>query len=86
MLELPEGMGVIIRTAGDNRTKVEVKRDYEYLMRLWENVRTKTLPPPRPASSTRKAPDQALIRDLYNKDIRKSSLQAKKAIVTPKTS
>jgi ribonuclease E len=38
-LEVPKGMGVILRTAGANRTKVEVKRDFEYLMRLWENVR-----------------------------------------------
>ncbi len=42
-LEVPQGMGVILRTAGANRTKAEVKRDYEYLMRLWENVRTLTL-------------------------------------------
>ncbi len=42
-LEVPQGMGVILRTAGANRTRVEVKRDFEYLMRLWENVRTLTL-------------------------------------------
>ncbi|MGH6862423.1 MAG: ribonuclease E/G, partial [Phyllobacterium sp.] len=42
-LEVPKGMGVILRTAGANRTKPEVKRDYEYLMRLWENVRSLTL-------------------------------------------
>ena len=42
-LEVPKGMGVILRTAGANRTKPEVKRDYEYLMRLWDNVRDKTL-------------------------------------------
>jgi ribonuclease E len=48
-------MGVILRTAGESRTKVEIKRDFEYLMRLWENVRTLTLPPRPPASSTRKA-------------------------------
>ena len=35
-LEVPQGMGVILRTAGANRTKAEVKRDFEYLMRLWE--------------------------------------------------
>ena len=38
-LEVPQGMGVILRTAGESRTKAEIKRDYEYLMRLWENVR-----------------------------------------------
>src|SRR5207253_4769425 len=35
-LELPEGMGLIIRTAGENRTKLEIKRDYEYLLRMWD--------------------------------------------------
>ncbi|MCX7316989.1 MAG: ribonuclease E/G, partial [Hyphomicrobiales bacterium] len=38
-LEVPDGMGVILRTAGAARTKPEIKRDFEYLMRLWENVR-----------------------------------------------
>src|SRR3546814_20646724 len=42
-LEIPQGMGVILRTAGANRTRVEIKRDFEYLMRPWENVRTLTL-------------------------------------------
>ncbi len=42
-LEVPQGMGVILRTAGESRTKAEIKRDYEYLMRLWETVRTLTL-------------------------------------------
>jgi ribonuclease E len=48
-------MGVILRTAGANRTKVEVKRDYEYLMRLWESVRNLTLKSTAPALSMRKA-------------------------------
>ena len=42
-LEVPEGMGLIIRTAGAARTKQEIKRDFEYLIRLWENVRDLTL-------------------------------------------
>src|SRR5690606_22877797 len=42
-LEVPEGMGLIVRTAGANRTKAEIKRDFEYLLRLWENVRDLTL-------------------------------------------
>jgi len=42
-LEVPEGMGLIIRTAGAQRTKTEIKRDYDYLLRLWENVRDLTL-------------------------------------------
>jgi ribonuclease E len=42
-IEVPEGAGLIIRTAGAKRTKPEIKRDYEYLMRLWEQVRELTL-------------------------------------------
>src|SRR6202007_1808297 len=42
-LEVPQGMGLIVRTAGAKRTKAEIKRDYEYLLRLWENIRETTL-------------------------------------------
>ncbi len=69
-LDVPDGMGVILRTAGANRTKPEIKRDYEYLMRLWESVRELTLSSSAPAlvyeegSLVKRA-----IRDLYNKDI-----------------
>ena len=42
-LTVPDGMGIILRTAGASRTKPEIKRDYEYLMRLWESVRELTL-------------------------------------------
>jgi ribonuclease E len=69
-LEVPEGMGVILRTAGASRTKAEIKRDFEYLLRLWENVRALTLESTAPAlvyeegSLVKRA-----IRDLYNKDI-----------------
>jgi ribonuclease E len=50
-LEVPEGMGVILRTAGASRTKAEVKRDFEYLLRLWESVRELTLRSTAPASA-----------------------------------
>jgi len=69
-LEVPDGMGVILRTAGAARTKAEIKRDFEYLLRLWETVRELTLKSQAPAlvyeegSLTKRA-----IRDLYNKDI-----------------
>ncbi|MBB6307596.1 Rne/Rng family ribonuclease [Xanthobacter tagetidis] len=69
-LEVPEGMGIILRTAGANRTKVEIKRDFEYLLRLWETVRELTLNSAAPnlvyeeGSLIKRA-----IRDLYNKDI-----------------
>jgi ribonuclease E len=69
-LEVPEGMGVILRTAGASRTKAEVKRDFEYLLRLWETVRDLTLKSMAPklvyeeGSLTKRS-----IRDLYSKDI-----------------
>ncbi len=70
MLEVPQGMGVILRTAGANRTKVEVKRDFEYLMRLWENVRTLTLQSTAPCLVYEEGSlIKRSIRDLYNKDI-----------------
>ncbi|MGV8939845.1 MAG: Rne/Rng family ribonuclease [Allorhizobium sp.] len=69
-LEVPQGMGVILRTAGANRTKVEVKRDFEYLMRLWENVRTLTLSSTAPCLVYEEGSlIKRSIRDLYNKDI-----------------
>jgi ribonuclease E len=69
-LDVPEGMGVILRTAGASRTKTEIKRDFEYLLRQWEQVREQTLNSTAPAlvyeegSLVKRA-----IRDVYNKDI-----------------
>ena len=69
-LDVPRGMGIILRTAGANRTKPEVKRDYEYLMRLWETVRTVTLSSIAPALVYEEGSlIKRSIRDLYNKDI-----------------
>lgn len=69
-LHVPKGMGVILRTAGANRTKAEIKRDYEYLMRLWENVRTLTLESVAPCLVYEEGSlIKRSIRDLYNKDI-----------------
>ncbi|MBW6420321.1 ribonuclease E/G [Rhizobium sp. XQZ8] len=69
-LDVPQGMGVILRTAGANRTRVEVKRDFEYLMRLWENVRTLTLQSTAPTLVYEEGSlIKRSIRDLYNKDI-----------------
>lgn len=69
-LDVPQGMGVILRTAGANRTKVEIKRDFEYLMRLWENVRTLTLNSTAPCLVYEEGSlIKRSIRDLYNKDI-----------------
>ena len=69
-LDVPEGMGVILRTAGASRTKTEIKRDFEYLLRLWENVRELTLASTAPALVYEEGSlIKRSIRDLYNKDI-----------------
>src|SRR5437763_13613974 len=69
-LEVPEGMGVILRTAGAARTKTEVKRDFEYLLRLWETVRDLTLKSTAPTLVYEEGSlVKRSIRDLYNKDI-----------------
>ncbi len=69
-LEVPEGMGVILRTAGASRTKLEIKRDFEYLLRVWETVRDLTL---RSTAPTLVYEEGSLVkralRDLYTKDI-----------------
>lgn len=69
-LEVPEGMGIILRTAGASRTKPEIRRDYEYLMRMWESVRELTLGSVAPALVYEEGNlVKRSIRDLYNKDI-----------------
>ncbi len=69
-LEVPDGMGIILRTAGASRTKPEIKRDYEYLMRMWESVRELTLSSSAPALVYEEGSlIKRAIRDLYNKDI-----------------
>ncbi len=68
-LEVPRGMGLIIRTAGAKRTKAEIKRDYEYLLRLWETIRETTLASNAPSmiyeeeNLVRRA-----VRDMFDKD------------------
>src|SRR4029079_11369199 len=69
-LEVPEGMGLIIRTAGAARTKQEIKRDFEYLLRLWESVRELTLQSTAPSLVYEEGDlIKRSIRDLYNKDV-----------------
>jgi ribonuclease E len=68
-LDVPQGMGLIIRTAGAKRTKAEIKRDYEYLLRLWETIRETTLKSNAPSliyeeeNLVRRA-----VRDMFDKD------------------
>ena len=69
-LDVPEGMGLIIRTAGAARTKQEIKRDFEYLLRLWESVRELTLQSTAPSLVYEEGNlIKRSIRDLYNKDV-----------------
>jgi ribonuclease E len=69
-LEVPQGMGLIIRTAGAKRTKTEIKRDYEYLIRAWETIRDDTLKSVAPALIYEESSlVKRAIRDLYDKDV-----------------
>jgi ribonuclease E len=69
-LEVPQGMGLIIRTAGAKRTKTEIKRDYEYLTRAWETIRDETLKSVAPALIYEESSlVKRAIRDLYDKDV-----------------
>ncbi|WP_294121735.1 ribonuclease E/G [Sphingomonas sp.] len=69
-LKLPSTMGLIVRTAGLSRTKVEIKRDFDYLARLWDEIREKTLASSAPALIYRDSDlIKRAIRDLYHRDI-----------------
>src|SRR6516162_6731633 len=69
-LDIPEGMGVIVRTAGAERSKAEIKRDYEYLLRLWNEIRDLTLRSTAPALIYEEGNlIKRSIRDLYARDI-----------------
>ncbi|WP_422024952.1 Rne/Rng family ribonuclease [Pyruvatibacter mobilis] len=69
-MDVSEGMGLIVRTAGANRTKVEIKRDFDYLLRLWENIRDLTLKSSAPCLIYEEGDlIKRSIRDQYTKDI-----------------
>ncbi|CUW41209.1 Ribonuclease E [Magnetospirillum sp. XM-1] len=69
-MDIPDGMAVIIRTAGSERSKTEIKRDYEYLLRMWDSVRELTLKSSAPALVYEEASlIKRSIRDLYSRDI-----------------
>jgi ribonuclease E len=69
-LDAPEGMAVIVRTAGMERAKPEIKRDFEYLLRLWDEIREVTLKSTAPALIYEEASlIKRSIRDLYTRDI-----------------
>ncbi len=69
-IEVPQGMGLIVRTAGAQRTRPEIKRDFDYLIRLWESVRTLTLESQAPSLVYEEGSlIKRSIRDLYTKDV-----------------
>ncbi|NHF74085.1 Rne/Rng family ribonuclease [Paracoccus xiamenensis] len=69
-LKVPQGAGLIIRTAGSQRTRTEIKRDYEYLMRLWEQIRELTFASTAPAPIYEEGDlIKRTIRDLYSREI-----------------
>jgi ribonuclease E len=79
-LDVPHGMGLIIRTAGAKRTKAEIKRDYEYLLRLWEDIRETTLSSHAPTliyeeeNLVRRA-----VRDMFDKDFESLQVEGEDA-------
>ncbi len=68
-LEVPKGMGVIVRTAGAKRTQTDIERDYDYLARLWETIRTKTLESSAPSLIHQEGDlVKRSLRDMFSKD------------------
>ena len=84
-LKIPEGMGVIIRTAGAQRTKTEIKRDFEYLTRLWQTIRDLTLNSSAPELIYEEGSlVKRSIRDLYNKDVDEIVISGENAFLEAK--
>ncbi|HTT81767.1 MAG TPA: Rne/Rng family ribonuclease [Stellaceae bacterium] len=84
-LEIPEGMGVIVRTAGAERSRAEIKRDYEYLLRLWNEIRDLTLKSSAPALIYEEGNlIKRSIRDLYARDIDEVLVEGEEAYKTAK--
>ncbi len=79
-IKVPEGMGLIIRTAGAQRTKAEIRRDFDYLMRLWENIRELTLKSTAPKLVYEEGNlIKRAIRDLYTKDVAEILVEGEEA-------
>ena len=82
-LDVPKGMGVIVRTAGAKQTKTEIGRDYDYLSRLWSDIRNKTMESSAPALIHEEGNlVKRSLRDLYNKDIEEVLVQGEDAYET----
>ena len=83
---MPDGAGLIVRTAGAKRTKTEIKRDYEYLQRMWEQIRAFTLKSSAPTAIYEEGDlIKRSIRDFTTMILMKFWWKVLKVIVTPKT-
>ncbi|MEO0981850.1 MAG: ribonuclease E/G [Pseudomonadota bacterium] len=79
-LDVPAGMGLIVRTAGAKRTKTEIKRDFEYLLKLWDNIRDLTLKSIAPCLVNEEGGlVHRAMRDLYDKDVEEVLVQGEPA-------
>ena len=84
-LKVPQGAGLIIRTAGSQRTRTEIKRDYEYLMRLWEQIRELTFKSIAPAPIYEEGDlIKRTIRDLYSREIDEVLVEGERGYRTAK--
>jgi ribonuclease E len=84
-IDVPTGAGLIVRTAGAQRTKAEITRDYEYLQRLWEQIRELTLKSIAPAKIYEEGDlIKRSIRDLYNRDIDEVFVEGERGYRTAK--
>jgi len=85
-LDVPKDMAVIVRTAGSQRTKTEIKRDYEYLLRLWDQIRELTLESSAPCLVHEEANlIKRSIRDLYTRDIDEVLVEGEEGYRTAKS-
>jgi ribonuclease E len=79
-LDVPEGQGLIVRTAGGKRTKTEIKRDYDYLSKLWETIVEKTLSSEAPMLINEEGSlVHRAMRDMFDKDIEEVLVQGETA-------
>ncbi len=79
-LEVPKGMGLIVRTAGAKRTKSEIRRDYDYLQKLWAKIRSKTLESVAPARIHEEGGlVHRAMRDMFDREIEEVVVQGDRA-------
>ncbi|WP_084419147.1 Rne/Rng family ribonuclease [Henriciella litoralis] len=79
-LDVPTGMGLIVRTAGAKRTKTDIRRDYEYLQKLWDNIRNKTMESIAPCVIHEEGGlVHRAMRDMFDKDIEEVVIQGPSA-------